>query len=92
MQSSDIYELDSCLFSHLCSSGNWGGVCSQQTTLRDGRASTLNTGLVTIQNYGQFLPPRHVQLTFAHELGHSLGSPVRHYRQHTSKLCIKNTK
>ncbi|KAM9385116.1 disintegrin and metalloproteinase domain-containing protein 10 [Pholidichthys leucotaenia] len=56
-------------------SGNWGGICSQQTTLKNGHTSTLNTGLVTIQNYGQFLPPRHVQLTLAHELGHSLGSP-----------------
>nr|XP_046247700.1 disintegrin and metalloproteinase domain-containing protein 10 isoform X1 [Scatophagus argus] len=55
--------------------GNWGGICSQLTTLRNGQTSTLNTGLITIQNYGQFLPPRHVQLTFAHELGHSLGSP-----------------
>lgn len=55
--------------------GNSGGICSQQTTLRNGQTATLNTGLVTIQNYGQFLPPRHVQLTFAHELGHSLGSP-----------------
>ncbi|XP_018528908.1 disintegrin and metalloproteinase domain-containing protein 10 [Lates calcarifer] len=55
--------------------GNWGGICSKQTILRNGRTSTLNTGLVTIQNYGQFLPPRLVQLTLAHELGHSLGSP-----------------
>uniref|UniRef100_A0A7N6AMW1 ADAM10 endopeptidase n=1 Tax=Anabas testudineus TaxID=64144 RepID=A0A7N6AMW1_ANATE len=55
--------------------GNWGGICSQYTTLRDGRTSTLNTGLVTIQNYGQYLPPRQIQLTLAHELGHSLGSP-----------------
>uniref|UniRef100_A0A667YDV0 Si:ch1073-396h14.1 n=1 Tax=Myripristis murdjan TaxID=586833 RepID=A0A667YDV0_9TELE len=56
--------------------GNWGGICSKYTTLRDGRNSSLNTGLITIQNYGYFLPPRHVQLTLAHELGHSLGSPV----------------
>ncbi|XP_061594183.1 disintegrin and metalloproteinase domain-containing protein 10 isoform X1 [Cololabis saira] len=56
-------------------SGNWGGVCSQYTTLRNGQMSTLNTGLVTIQNYGQYLHPRQVQLTLAHELGHSLGSP-----------------
>ncbi|XP_075879064.1 disintegrin and metalloproteinase domain-containing protein 10 isoform X2 [Nelusetta ayraudi] len=55
--------------------GNWGGICSQPTTLRNGRTSTLNTGLVTIQNYGELLPPRQVQLTLAHELGHSLGAP-----------------
>ncbi|XP_015249892.1 PREDICTED: disintegrin and metalloproteinase domain-containing protein 10-like [Cyprinodon variegatus] len=55
--------------------GNWGGICSQYTGLRNGRMSTLNTGLITIQNYGQFQPPRQVQLTLAHELGHSLGSP-----------------
>ncbi|XP_043985128.1 disintegrin and metalloproteinase domain-containing protein 10 isoform X1 [Gambusia affinis] len=55
--------------------GNWGGICSKYTALRNGGMVTLNTGLITIQNYGQFLPPRQVQLTFAHELGHSLGSP-----------------
>uniref|UniRef100_A0A672IIN6 ADAM10 endopeptidase n=1 Tax=Salarias fasciatus TaxID=181472 RepID=A0A672IIN6_SALFA len=56
-------------------SGNWGGICSKYTSIPKGRPSTLNTGMVTIQNYGQLLPPRHVQLTLAHELGHSLGSP-----------------
>lgn len=56
--------------------GNWGGICSKYMKLRNGQFSTLNTGLVTIQNYGQFLPPRQVQLTLAHELGHSLGAPV----------------
>lgn len=56
--------------------GNWGGICSQPTTLRNGQTATLNTGLVTIQNYGELLPPRQVQLTLAHELGHSLGAPV----------------
>uniref|UniRef100_UPI0037E962CE disintegrin and metalloproteinase domain-containing protein 10 n=1 Tax=Semicossyphus pulcher TaxID=241346 RepID=UPI0037E962CE len=54
--------------------GNSGGICSKQITLRNGRTSTQNTGLITIQNYGQFLHPRHIQLTLAHELGHSLGS------------------
>lgn len=64
------------ILSSLCPPGNWGGICSKPTALRNGETSTLNTGLVTIQNYGQFLPSRHVQLTLAHELGHSLGSPV----------------
>uniref|UniRef100_A0A8C6SLH4 ADAM10 endopeptidase n=1 Tax=Neogobius melanostomus TaxID=47308 RepID=A0A8C6SLH4_9GOBI len=55
--------------------GSWGGICSTYSKLRNGQYSTLNTGLVTIQNYGQFLPPRQVQLTLAHEFGHSLGAP-----------------
>ncbi|CAJ1060495.1 disintegrin and metalloproteinase domain-containing protein 10 [Xyrichtys novacula] len=53
--------------------GNAGGICSKVTRQRYKNA-TLNTGLITIQNYGQFLPPRQVQLTIAHELGHSLGA------------------
>ncbi|XP_072338981.1 disintegrin and metalloproteinase domain-containing protein 10 isoform X2 [Scyliorhinus torazame] len=44
--------------------GSFGGICSKR----------LNTGLVTVKNYGNQLPQRIVHLTLAHELGHSLGS------------------
>lgn len=56
--------------------GNVGGICSQATKMQDGTVATLNTGLITLQNYGRYLTPWHVQLTLAHELGHSLGAPV----------------
>ncbi|KAI4872957.1 hypothetical protein NFI96_023641 [Prochilodus magdalenae] len=54
---------------------DWGGICSKHLRLKDGRMSSLNTGLITIKNYGHYLLPKFVQLTFAHELGHSLGAP-----------------
>lgn len=69
-------------------SGNWGGICSQYTTLHNGPMSTLNTGLITIQNYGEILPPRLVALTVAHELGHSLGSPVSYHSSYISKVKL----
>ncbi|KAG5850792.1 disintegrin and metalloproteinase domain-containing protein 10 [Anguilla anguilla] len=55
--------------------GNWGGICSKFAIMRDRENASLNTGLITLQKYGQYLTPRHVQLTLAHELGHSLGAP-----------------
>uniref|UniRef100_A0A671SVZ3 ADAM10 endopeptidase n=1 Tax=Sinocyclocheilus anshuiensis TaxID=1608454 RepID=A0A671SVZ3_9TELE len=54
---------------------NWGGICSE-IILKGGHNSSHNTGLITLQNYGYYLSPKHVHLTFAHELGHSLGAPV----------------
>ncbi|XP_053321572.1 disintegrin and metalloproteinase domain-containing protein 10-like [Spea bombifrons] len=57
--------------------GNSGGVCSKFDKFQDDLQTqySLNTGVVTIQKYGQYLPPRLIHITLAHEFGHSLGSP-----------------
>ncbi|XP_072263072.1 disintegrin and metalloproteinase domain-containing protein 10-like [Pyxicephalus adspersus] len=56
--------------------GNAGGICSKFTKMANStEKASLNTGVVTIQKYGQYLPQRVIHITLAHELGHSLGSP-----------------
>ncbi|NP_001265673.1 uncharacterized protein LOC100491788 precursor [Xenopus tropicalis] len=57
--------------------GNSGGICSKYSQYGENPNTfvTLNTGIVTIQKYGQYLPPRLIHITLAHELGHSLGAP-----------------
>ena len=52
-----------------------GGICEKYTRYEQGSKS-LNTGVVTLQNYGSTVPALISHITFAHELGHSLGSPV----------------
>ncbi|XP_069596718.1 disintegrin and metalloproteinase domain-containing protein 10-like isoform X1 [Ranitomeya imitator] len=57
--------------------GNTGGICSKFSKFKDAPATeaSRNTGIVTIQKYGQYLPPRLIHITLAHEFAHSLGSP-----------------
>ena len=52
---------------YVAQSGYNGGICS----------GTLNTGIVTLLNYGRRVPEGVSHLTFVHELGHNFGSQVR---------------
>ena len=56
-----------------------GGVCERYKSISEGGRTvmkSLNTGIVTLINYGQRVPPRVSEITFAHEVGHNFGSPV----------------
>ncbi|KAL8558282.1 hypothetical protein ACOMHN_063976 [Nucella lapillus] len=56
-----------------------GGVCERHKDYPEGGSrvsKSLNTGIVTVINYGKAVPARVSQLTFAHEIGHNFGSPL----------------
>lgn len=53
--------------------GSVGGACTKYTTV-NGNQMSLNTAIVTNRLYGSYRPDSATILTFAHEMGHSLGA------------------
>lgn len=66
--------------------GSSGGICEKSKLYSDGKKKSLNTGIITVQNYASHVPPKVSHITFAHEVGHNFGSPVsvQHVVQHVS--------
>ncbi|XP_037545596.1 disintegrin and metalloproteinase domain-containing protein 10 [Nematolebias whitei] len=56
-------------------SGSSGGICEKNRMYSDGKKKSLNTGIITVQNYASHVPPKVSHITFAHEVGHNFGSP-----------------
>ncbi|XP_030574515.1 disintegrin and metalloproteinase domain-containing protein 10 [Archocentrus centrarchus] len=56
-------------------SGSSGGICERNKLFSDGKKKSLNTGIITVQNYASHVPPKVSHITFAHEVGHNFGSP-----------------
>lgn len=52
------------------------GICDRFTRYSDGIQKTLNTGIVTTLNFNKQVAREVSFLTFAHELGHNMGSNV----------------
>jgi len=57
---------------------NVAGVCARRSKpfyAKPDTVASLNTGIVSFINYGHRIPSKVTELTLAHEIGHSLGSP-----------------
>lgn len=63
--------------------GSSGGICEKSKLYSDGKKKSLNTGIITVQNYASHVPPKVSHITFAHEVGHNFGSPVSSFMCHT---------
>ena len=59
--------------------GSSGGICERFKSYSESDGTvkkSLNTGIVTLLNYGARMPTMISTLTFSHEVGHNFGSPV----------------
>merc|ERR1712106_602674 len=63
---------------------NAGGVCEKNGHYR-GSFKSLNTGIITLMNYGKHVPPAVSHVTMAHEMGHNFGSP---HDPEADKSCV----
>ncbi|TRY69426.1 hypothetical protein TCAL_13190 [Tigriopus californicus] len=63
---------------------NAGGVCERNGHYR-GSLKSLNTGIITLLNYGKHVPPAVSHVTLAHEMGHNFGSP---HDPENNKVCV----
>jgi len=63
---------------------NAGGVCEKNGHYR-GSFKSLNTGIITLLNYGKHVPPAVSHVTMAHEMGHNFGSP---HDPENNKDCV----
>ncbi|XP_048750317.2 disintegrin and metalloproteinase domain-containing protein 10-like [Ostrea edulis] len=50
-----------------------GGICEEYRSY-SGESKSLNTGIVTVKNYGSAVASVVTEVTFAHEVGHNFGS------------------
>lgn len=67
--------------------GSSGGICEKSKLYSDGKKKSLNTGIITVQNYASHVPPKVSHITFAHEVGHNFGSPVSLLHASDSGTC-----